>query len=254
MEKLHVKHNKGGFTRRDFLFSFTNKAIAQDDDDYKSSANNFAVAEKSPEMRIGMQVNRGRTKLKVSGSEGIGPLDKTRFDLGIFGQVRSSSDKRVSYGLHLGYTSGGEIEDRKVVTSIEDSIVTIDYLSTIKIEQKSTIDVLGLIAWNDVDWSEGKLSPYIMVGRSSTKIDSKIGTTGLSGRDAGLSILFKDEAKLKGYKLVLGVEGEFSESAVWHLEYNYVDYGDDGYFDHIVPSSIIEGKRTGINFGIAYRF
>lgn len=223
------------------------------------------------EVRLGVDYSYIDSKLELDGAVLTGSVDDKASGFGIFGQVRTAKSNPVSWGVHLGYSQSGA-EYERLLSQTAGAGDTVDDLASIGIsvepavamgdrnemgtlaltetaEQDSSIDLLGLVAWN-----RSGVTPFLMLGYSQVDVDAEATLTG-SGFNASntadslnASISAKDDAKFTGYKFVAGIEG--GDQWVWHAALEYADYGDET----VLGSEKIELDSLGLRLGVAYRF
>ncbi len=213
------------------------------------------------EWRVGTEFGLGKSTLDAQGDLTDGSEKDSASSFNLFGQWRTASSNRVSYGVHLGYgQDGSEYEDSATVAidlqdfGVGNQADVGDATIGLEASQDKTFDLLAVIAWN-----RDGVSPYLMAGYTSAELDAEVNFTGsnFDNGDFNGTLSVKDDTTLKGYKLVAGVEGEFAENWVWHSAIEYADYGDEKLtytIGDIEGAEEVELDKTSVRFGIAYRF
>ncbi len=192
------------------------------------------------EWRVGGQFGYVDSEAEAKGDL-VGTDDDRSGDLDVFGQWRTASGNGTSFGVHFGYGQSGAEYESSDITLSDNSILKA------KFEQGKTLDLLGVVAWN----RDGP-TPFVMFGYTTVEMESKVSVSDNNG-----TISDKDDVTLKGFKLVGGVEGEFSQGWVWHAALEYADYGDGTLTTMTTDPTAsvkVEPDHTGIRFGIAYTF
>ncbi len=213
------------------------------------------------EWRVGGQIGYVDSELAAEGDLTDGSEKENGTGFGIFGQWRTAISDGVSFGVHFGYGQNGtdykdsataeiDLQDFGVSAAEDVGDITLD----LKAEQGNTLDLLGVVAWD-----RDGLTPFVMFGYTTVELDSEFTITGseFTDTDFNATLSDKDSATLKGYKLVAGVEGGFSQDWVWHAALEYVDYGDEKLTHTaagLISEDEVELDHTGIRFGIAYTF
>ncbi len=213
------------------------------------------------EWRIGTQFGYNKSEIEVNGDfTADSKKEKNGNSFDVFGQWRTEINEDTYVGVHIGYGQNGtEYEDSAMgsvdlqdlgISNTEDvGEVSLKY----ETKQGKTLDLLGVVAWK-----RGDLTPFVMFGYTTVELDSKYNYTGSGFTDTDFngSLSDKDDDTLKGFKLVGGVEGEFSQNWLWHAALEYVDYGDGKFTYPAVDAGEdeIELDHTGLRFGIAYTF
>lgn len=230
------------------------------------------------EVRLGVDLAYAKSEIDAKGAVTNGSAKDDEINYGLFGQLRTSNSNAISYGVHLGWNQSGAtftdsdtqsitvqalesalgaqfFTDSSLTTRITDTNAG-NFTGRISAEQDGSIDLLGLVAWN----RQG-ITPFVMFGYSQIAVDTVFSLTGDgfmgNAMPLNVTVLGKDDATLKGWKLVGGAEGEFSQNWHWHVALEFADYGDESVTHTLGTvrfTDKIEMDSQGLSFGIAYRF
>lgn len=144
---------------------------------------------------------------------------------GLFGQFTHPISDDLFVGVHIGMTK----------ESAEDYAGQQGGPFKVKLEWSA--DVLARIGYD-----AGKIRPFIGAGASLLRVETPYVMNGVSG---------SDDALLKGWKAVLGIDVPITDNVVGHMVLHHARYSDEKV---IWNDLAISGDQTGARFGLGYVF